>query len=365
MKNGTSAVPAALARAVAPTGSHPPRSPRSPARRRRSSACALVFVLLLLVLLLLFNALSMAGNHTFLLAGGLTDVLRLTEIAMSTGLDVDRSGYRVPCNGTATTPTTTTTTTAMTAFDEIVETARIYTFRAPNQQQKRPPPPRRKPFDVVTWEHKRTGGLSDADRAMLGRVYGAAQSVFEYGLGESTLIAHAVGVPRYAGVDSDPTYVADTRAQVAARGGNHPHHHHYRFYFADIGPTLQWGYAKYNLTKAVWTYQLVPLLSEPDPFDVYMVDGRYRFPCLLASFLHASGSSIGSRGAAAGAESAANLTSTVVLVHDCLRETYHRADAVLDLFETSGDRLCAYRRRPDTKDSDLLRLWRRHFVESE
>jgi hypothetical protein len=346
MKNGTSdPVTSALARVASPTTHH--RAPRS--TRRRS---VLTLVAVLLLLLLLFNALSMASNHTFLVDGW-TDVLRLTETA-SSGLDLDRDGYRPPCNGT-----TTTTTPTLTAFDEIVETARIYTFRASKQQkQKRPPPPRRKPFDVSAWEHKGTGGLSDTDRAMLGRIYGNAQSVFEYGLGESTLIAHAVGVPRYAGVDSDPAYVADTRARVSATS------HHYRFYFADIGPTLQWGYAKYNLTKSVWNYQLVPLLSEPDPFDVYMVDGRYRFPCLLASFLHASGAA--ARRGRDGSERA-NLTHTtpVVLVHDCFRPAYHRADEVLDLFETSGDHLCAYRRRPETKDADLLRLWRQSFVDPE
>jgi hypothetical protein len=232
--------------------------------------------------------------------------------------------YRVPCNGTA--------------FDEIVETARIFTFHGSRPPQQ----PRRKAFDVDAWKHKGTGGLTDKDRAMLGRMYGNAQSVFEYGLGESTRIADAVGVPRYAGLDSDPNYVANTTAKVAT---------HFRFYFGDIGPTKAWGYARQNLTKAVWNYQLAPLLSEPEPFDVYMADGRYRFPCLIASFLHAS------------ARGETNLTHTVVMMHDCFRAYYHRADEVLDLFEKSGDRLCAHRRRPGTKDADLIRLWKQYFVD--
>jgi hypothetical protein len=232
-------------------------------------------------------------------------------------------------------------------FDAIVETARRFTFRRPPRNKK--PRPR---FDAAAWDQKGDGGLTDRDREMLGRIYGAADSVFEYGLGESTRIAARVGVPAYAGIDSDPNYVADTRARVPS---------HFRFYFGDIGKTRMWGFPTQNLTKAVWDYQLAPLLAEPHPFDVYMVDGRYRFPLLLASFLHAE------------ARGEANLTRTVVLVHDCWRPPYHRADPHLELFERTtdteageeADHLCAYRRRPDTRSEDLVALWRQTFVDWE
>lgn len=316
MKNGTSS---------------PPLTPLSPTNDSSSCSSRRNVFSLVALMLLFFNALNLVDNQKFL--AGFTEIVGFMETK-----GIDRSVlvdsyhhhlqapviYQVPCNGTA--------------FDEIVETARVYTFHGSRQQ----PAPRRTAFDVDAWKHKGTGGLTDKDRAMLGRIYGNAQSVFEYGLGESTRIADAVGVPRYAGLDSDPNYVANTRAQVAT---------HFRFYFGDIGPTKSWGYAKENLTKAVWNYQLAPLLSEPEPFDVYMVDGRYRFPCLVASFLHAS------------ARGETNLTHTTVLMHDCFREYYHRADEVLDPFEESGDLLCAYRRKPDTKDADLIRLWKQYFAD--
>jgi hypothetical protein len=309
--------------------STPPHTSLPPAHEP-SSLCSSkrnVFSLVAL-LLLFFNALNLVDNHKFL--AGVTEIMGFVEtkgldrsVSVNSYNHQTPSEYRVPCNGTA--------------FDEIVEAARIFTFHGSRQ-----PPPRRDAFDVSAWKHKGSGGLTDNDRAMLGRIYGRAQSVFEYGLGESTRIADAVGVPRYAGLDSDPNYVANTRSKVAS---------HFRFYFGDIGPTKNWGYATENLTKAVWNYQLAPLLSEPEPFDVYMVDGRYRFPCLVASFLHAS------------ARGEANLTHTTVLMHDCFRDYYHRADEILDLFEESGDRLCAYRRKPETKDADLIRLWKQYFVD--
>jgi hypothetical protein len=234
-------------------------------------------------------------------------------------------------------------------FDVVVETARRFTFGL-NEAPAAVP---RRRFDVRNWTHKADGGLSDADREMLGRVYGRAGSVFEFGLGESTLIADAVQVPKYAGVDSDPEWVAATRQKVDER---------FRFYLADIGETSEWGRPSHpNATKAVWDYQLAPLLSEPEPFDVYLVDGRYRLPCLLVSFLHASRNrptvAISARADDPGDSGA------IVLMHDCRnRSHYHRADDLLDLVETSTDgRLCAYQRKPNTTDRDLSDRWHRHM----
>lgn len=204
------------------------------------------------------------------------------------------------------------------------------------------PSTERNDFHLLHWKHSSNGGLLPEDRAFLGEVYRKADSVFEYGLGESTKIAHHVGVRRYAGIDSDAVWVRDTRKQVAS---------HFRFYLADIGETHMWGRPTEKLAKAVIDYQLVPLVVEPQPFDVYMVDGRFRFPCMMASFLHAS------------ARGVRNVTDTLVLVHDCNRQAYHKADHLLQLEYSSG-RLCAYRRLSNTTDEELYRLWKRHYSQS-
>jgi hypothetical protein len=84
----------------------------------------------------------------------------------------------------------------------------------------------------------------------------------------------------------------------------------------------------------------------------------------MASFLHAS-----NRGARHNPD-------TLVLNHDCrptvaaqahnmlgYRMVYKAADHLLDLVHHhSGDKLCAYRRKPNTTDSDLLELWQAHFM---
>lgn len=125
------------------------------------------------------------------------------------------------------------------------------------------------------------------DRQLLGRLYHDAASVFEFGVGESTLIASHVGVPRYSGVDSDVNWIAKARESVLLL----PHHNmsQYRFTFADIGPTTKnFGRAvQTNVSKIPLSYQSTPLYSEMDAFDIYLVDGRYRVACACSSMLHA------------------------------------------------------------------------------
>jgi len=141
----------------------------------------------------------------------------------------------------------------------------------------------RKPFVLDSNWVRGKGGLDDADRQTIGDLYFNASSVFEFGLGESTLIAAAVNVPRYAGVDSDAVWVSKARETAIASGM-----HHFRFYFGDIGETKSWGFpAISDLAKNEYDYQLAALMSEPRAFDVYLVDGRYRVACACLSFLHA------------------------------------------------------------------------------
>lgn len=213
-------------------------------------------------------------------------------------------------------------------------------------------------FDLDSWTQRTSGGLTDYDRVLLAQIYGAADSVFEFGLGESTYIANEMKVRRYAGIDSDATWVANTRALVSDN---------YRFYFADIGPTVAWGYPKDRLnapSKSIYHYQIMPLAAEKEAFDVYMSDGRWRIPCLIASFLHAS-----ARGG--------DPRKTIGLLHDCFRTehwmngteplpvkprlAYFKADHLLDLVDHSESRLCVFKRKPETTDEQLAQFWEENY----
>ena len=68
----------------------------------------------------------------------------------------------------------------------------------------------RKPYSLGAVQDT-GGGLANSDRELLASLYYNSSSVFEFGLGESTHIAAYVGVPRFAGVDSDAVWVAKAR----------------------------------------------------------------------------------------------------------------------------------------------------------
>jgi len=159
----------------------------------------------------------------------------------------------------------------MTAFDEFRQI--VY------KEAIKPHLINRNKFSLEGWKRV-TGGLDDADRKASGDLYYSASSVFEYGLGESTLIAAHTGVPRYADVDSDAKWAAQAREKSKLN--------HFRFNFADISETGLFGNPlDESFQKIQYDYQLAPLVLEDEPFDVYLVDGRYRVACACVSFLHA------------------------------------------------------------------------------
>lgn len=204
-------------------------------------------------------------------------------------------------------------------------------------------------FDVAAWSSRTKGGLNDKDRSKLGQIYGTANSVFEWGLGESTYIAGSVKVPRYAGVDSDPVYIKDVKRMVPDS---------YRFTYADIGPIMAWGVPAHTLAKNVLDYQFSALATESAAFEVYTVDGRWRVACAVVALLHAS-----ARGA--------DQDQVKVLVHDfaaegigCAgcehRRFYHALFKVLKLVDHSGNKLAVFVRKPGVTDEQLVQFWREH-----
>eukprot|EP00980_Cylindrotheca_fusiformis_P016531 scaffold4954_cov106-Cylindrotheca_fusiformis.AAC.1 len=184
-----------------------------------------------------------------------------------------------------------------------------------------------------------TGGLNDDDRATLYELYGNADSVFEWGLGESTDIAAQLGVPRYSGIDSHPNWVAQARQQAVARGMNH-----FRFAFADIGVTGAWGtpYDK-NLPKVVYNYQIQPLVGEDKPFDVYLIDGRFRIACFCIAILHAL-----ARGG--------DMEKVRFGFHDSHRKYYKVVPEIAELV-TFNKKLRIYKYKPGMTEDDIYAFW--------
>ena len=197
--------------------------------------------------------------------------------------------------------------------------------------------PEREKFDIDNWKDRRgTGGLHDSDRILVGELYYNATSVFEFGLGESTEIAAYVSVPRYSGVDSNARWVEEVRTSSNMD--------HFRFSFADIGSTVEWGKpSNASLQKIPYNYQVAPLANEMEAFDFYMIDGRYRVGCACASFLHA----MKTRG---------DVTKVKVGLHDYHREHYWQLDSIAHVVHRSK-RLSVLKLKQSTTEEDIKILW--------
>ena len=115
-----------------------------------------------------------------------------------------------------------------------------------------------------------------------------------------------------------------------------------------------------------------------------MVDGRYRFPCVLISLLHAASSGTSSSSSASAPSRSSALLSNsgssttthhvgpIVLLHDCLvqnstgssfkaanpqRGHYQILNSILDHVDTTADTLCVYQRKPTTTDQMIYDMW--------
>ena len=251
-----------------------------------------------------------------------------------------------------------------TSFDQLVHTS--YSISSTPKSTKR------RVFKLSRWkQNKPNGGLQNDDFILLAKFYSKADSVFEFGIGESTLLANHLGLPRYVGLDSDPSYITIIREKVSS---------HFRFMWADIGNTDAIGRPDDKLLpKNVYSYQIAPLMTEYKAFDVYMVNGSWRLPCMLASFLHASARKMEAKGLTLPLDQISD-TNTIIVVRDCLQkerypsrladsrtrnlESYHAVDRLLDLVDQSGQRMCVYKRKSTTSDQDLLDMWMKNYNET-
>lgn len=199
----------------------------------------------------------------------------------------------------------------------------------------------RKRVDISTFGLKENGGLQDSDRQLIADLYYEAESIFEYGIGESTAIAAKTNVPRYTGVDSSAEWISKARSKAPDR---------FRFYFADVGPTRGWGYPRNAaLKKNPFDYQISPLFVEREPFDVYLVDGRWRVACVMASFLHAI-------------HTGGNMSKIRVVLHDYFNrggsDGRYRIVESIALVEKESERATVLALRHNVQASDLLDIWK-------
>ena len=178
------------------------------------------------------------------------------------------------------------------------------------------------------------GGMTPPEQELLARLYANATSVFEWGMGSSSLLASHAGIERLTAVDSASTWVDKVSGMLAEKNPS------YKFWHVDIGPVGDWGRVSTkrvaNVKERFPNYSLQVDRVSP-PADIYLVDGRFRVACACRALLHGRADSL-------------------VLVHDFERPEYH---ILLTLADKVGneDKLVVLRRKATTADDAILALW--------
>ena len=176
------------------------------------------------------------------------------------------------------------------------------------------------------------GGMNRPAQALLARTYANAESVFERGMGSSTLIAAHVGIKKLTAVDSAPTWVQKVRSIL-----NRPQ---YTFRHADIGPVKDFGTPKDQTRKDKWPDYSLQVTRESEPFDVYLVDGRFRVACACQAMLHGRADSL-------------------IMVHDFGRDAYQVLLTLADKVEQVRV-LAVLRRKTMVSNKDIQAVWEQY-----
>ena len=178
-----------------------------------------------------------------------------------------------------------------------------------------------------------SGGMNRPEQELLVSTYSDGDSVFEWGMGSSTLIAAHADIKRLTGVNSDPRWVKRVRSTLKQIRPA------YMFVHADIGPVKWHGRPRdpsFSLGKAS-KYSL-EVDRESEPYDVYLVDGRFRVACACRAFLQGRADSL-------------------VLVHDFERSDYQVLLQLADIVRQCHS-LAVLRRKATTADDELLAVWK-------
>ena len=92
-------------------------------------------------------------------------------------------------------------------------------------------------------------------------------------------------VKRLNSIDSVKQSVSDC-ARIIADNNIVTNPDPYSLGWANIGPVVDYGWPKDELYRDFWPVYSSAVQNEKEPFDVYLVDGRFRIACALQALLH-------------------------------------------------------------------------------
>eukprot|EP00941_MAST-03F_sp_MAST-3F-sp1_P000121 g121.t1 len=180
------------------------------------------------------------------------------------------------------------------------------------------------------------GGMTPIEQEVLAKQYKNAESVFEWGMGSSTMIALFMKISRLVAVDSALKWVNHCRT-ILEKDPSRTQNQNFAFRYSNIGPTAVWGFPANESSKDLWPSYSMEVDQEEKSFDLYLVDGRFRVACAARALLHGTAKSI-------------------IIIHDFSRKYYHVILDYAEIILMVGE-LAFLRRRENSTDTEILLLW--------
>lgn len=175
----------------------------------------------------------------------------------------------------------------------------------------------------------KNGGMDAQEIQLFSNVIANVTSVFEWGMGTSTLLAYKLNIKILTAVDSSSIWVESLKAKLYQSS--------YIFKHVDIGPVKGWGMPVDNKFKKQWPNYSQVVNENNMPFDVYLVDGRFRVACACMALQHGHEKSL-------------------VIVHDWNRKQYHILLTLSNIVHLVHN-LVVLRRKPHLNLEQLRQVW--------
>lgn len=193
---------------------------------------------------------------------------------------------------------------------------------------------------ATTFELPTAPAMTSDEQQLFARYLSKAQHYFEFGSGGSTVWAVQQGLT-VQGIESDPNWVKALQDQLGQQC---------QVNVADIGPTGDWGYPLTQQTDKFPRYSQA-ILEHQQPFDLILIDGRFRVACTMAAIQHIAKHH--------------TQDSTIIFIHDFWnRPHYHAVLEFLDVIkqvESAG----VFRVKNDVSSEKVADIWLEYSVKPE
>lgn len=204
-----------------------------------------------------------------------------------------------------------------------------------NEQKKTTTPNKQNDFQLPS-----APAMTVAEQQLFLSYLKQAKHYFEFGSGGSTVWAVEQDLT-VQGVESDPTWVQALQEKLGQQC---------QITVADIGPTGDWGYPLTQQTDKFPAYSQA-ILAHQQPFDLILIDGRFRVACTMAAIQHIAKHQ--------------TQDSTIIFIHDFWnRPQYHCVLEFLEVveqIESAG----VFRVKKDVSLDKVAEVWLEYSVKAE